>query len=268
MTTEIQHGVNEAFETYGYPGEGPLVITCEHASNRIPRPIATTDDDRAWLATHWGWDIGARTLSRELVRRSRSYAVLARFSRLLCDPNRPPNHRDFIRKETEGWSLTFNRTLEEQEIARRQTQYFDAYHAAVDSAIRTRMARPGSGDVVLLSMHSFTPIWNGRMRAMDIGVLFDKFEPIAQRLCEELTKEGFQTALNEPYSALDGLNYAVGRHGTAHGLVYLELEVNQSLIATPARARKVAARLSRAVSKLQVRAKGREPAGEESRTGG
>jgi predicted N-formylglutamate amidohydrolase len=83
---------------------------------------------------------------------------------------------------------------------------------------------------VLLSVHSFTPIWNGRMRAMDMGVLFDKFEPIAQRLAEELTKEGFQTALNEPYSALDGLNYAVSRHGTAHGLVYLELEMNQSLI--------------------------------------
>lgn len=257
MTTEIQHGVSEAVETYGYPGEGPLVITCEHASNRIPRPLSTTTDDRAWLATHWGWDIGARTVSRELVRRSRSHAVLARFSRLLCDPNRPPTHRDFIRKDTEGWQLTFNRTLDEEQVAWRQAQYFDAYHTAVDSAIRTRMARPGGGDVVLLSVHSFTPIWNGRMREMDMGVLFDKFEPIAQRLGEELTKEGFRTALNEPYSALDGLNYAVSRHGTAHGLVYLELEVSQSLIATPARARKVAARLCRAVNKLQVRAKGR-----------
>jgi predicted N-formylglutamate amidohydrolase len=255
MTTEIQHGVAEAFETYGYPGEGPLVITCEHASNRIPRPIATTSDDKAWLATHWGWDIGARTVSRELVRRSRSFAVMARFSRLLCDPNRPPDDREFIRKDTEGWALTFNRGIQESDVAWRRGEYFDAYHEAVDAAIRARLERPG--DAVLLSIHSFTPIWNGRMRAMDIGVLYDNFEPIARRLADELTKEGFQTALNEPYSALDGLNYAVGRHGTEHGLVYLEIEVNQSLVSTPARARKLAVRFGNALERLQVRAKRR-----------
>jgi predicted N-formylglutamate amidohydrolase len=254
---EIQHGVTEAYETYGYLGHGPLVITCEHASNRVPSPLRTTDDDRAWLNTHWGWDIGARTVARELVRRSGSFAVLARFSRLVCDPNRPPEDKEFIRTQTEGWSLTFNRKLEEAEAARRQTRYFDPYHQAVDSAIRHRMERPDGGDTVLLSVHSFTPIWNGRIRPMDMGVLFRHYEPVARRFGEELRKEGFEVALNEPYSALDGLSYAVERHGTAHNLVYLELELNQSLVCTPSRARKVAAPLARAISRLQVRSKAR-----------
>jgi len=55
-------------------------------------------------------------------------------------------------------------------------------------------------------------------------------------------------AENEPYSGYAGLIYATRRHGRAHGVVYLELEVRNDLIATPERARAQAKRIARALA--------------------
>ena len=65
---------------------------------------------------------------------------------------------------------------------------------------------------------------------MEIGVLFDSYDAVAQRLAEQFELQGFVTALNEPYSGLKGMMTVARRHGTAHGVIYLELELRQDLI--------------------------------------
>lgn len=249
------HTVEPAYETYGFPGRGPLVVTCEHASNRVPAPLRATESDRIWLSSHWGWDIGARTVARELVRISKSYGVMARFSRLVCDPNRHPSHVHFIRTRVEGTPLSFNRGLDDEEIARRIDTLHRPYHDAVDQALADRKTH--QGDVLLLSVHTFTPVWNHRVRTMDVGVLYNPFDALARRLARLLRAEGFETALNQPYSAKDGLAYTAILHGELHNVVYLELEINQSLTCTPARARKVARRIGRALMQLKLRTQAR-----------
>ena len=98
----------ESHEIYGSSDSGPLVLTCEHASRRIPAPLRTTANDRKWLSTHWGWDIGARTVCREMIRQTGGVGVFARFSRLLADANRAPNHEHLVRCAVEGDVLSFN----------------------------------------------------------------------------------------------------------------------------------------------------------------
>ena len=102
------------------------------------------------------------------------------------------------------------------------------------------------------AIHSFTPVYLGQSRPMEVGVLFDAYHEAAWRLEGALAEAGFATALNAPYSGMDGLIYSARRHGRAHGLVYLELEVRQDLIDTPARAAAVAERLAPALHTLQV----------------
>lgn len=244
--------VQDAYETFGTPGAGRFFFTCEHASNRVPAPLRTTAMDRAWLETHWGYDIGARTMSRELARMTGSYAVMARFSRLVVDANREPHQRDLIRPATEGHALTFNANVSDAERERRISRFHEPYHAAVDEGLAARLAG-GVGDILLLSVHSFTPVWNNRVRPMDVGVLFSPYEAVARRLEAELQKEGLETALNKPYSGREGLIYAAERHGQSHQVVFLELEVNQSLCCTPARARRAARRIAAALTRLHVR---------------
>ena len=129
--------------------------------------------------------------------------------------------------------------------------YHAPFHAAVDRVMSDRMQI--NRDVLLLSVHSFTPQLGEEKRTMDIGVLFDEYEPIAHRLRDEIAAEGFKTALNEPYSGRNGLMYTAHRHGTTSGAVFLELEINQALIGDAASARSVGRALTRALNRLRIR---------------
>lgn len=246
--------VTDACEIFGPPGEGPLFITCEHASARVPAPLRTSAGDRPWLQTHWAYDIGVRTLGRELVRLTRSRGVFARFSRLVCDTNRAPDHPDLIRTQTEGHALSFNEGVSPRERERRIQAYHEPYHTAIAAGLGAQIAGR-RGEVLLLSLHTFTPVWEGQARPMEVGVLYSSHEAVAARLAGELDREGFETAMNAPYSGRDGLIYSGARHGQAQRVVFLELEVNQALIGTPAAAMRVARRIAAATGRLRLRAR-------------
>ncbi len=240
-----EHVPYQAFEIVGDPrGVGPFVFTCEHATRLLPE-WAPEPRDLPLLEDHWGWDIGAADLTRALVAATGSFGVLSRFSRLVCDPNRDPSEASFIVSEVDGHRFSFNRDVDAAEALRRQQRYFDAYHDAVDRAIRLRLA--AGLQPRLCSIHSFTPIYLGRPRPMEIGVLFDRYDEQAWRLEGALAEQGFETVLNAPYSGRDGLIYSAQRHGLRHDLVYLELEVRQDLIDTPDAARSVAERIAAAL---------------------
>lgn len=248
--------LNEAYEILGDPEyTGRLLITCEHASNRLPQSLSPTAEDMKWLETHWGWDIGAAELARELVLIKDCLAVLAGFSRLLCDPNRALDDEGLIATQVEGHPLSFNGHLDDEELTWRIEDYWESFHNAVDEAMAARIAR--GGDVVLLSVHTFTPNMGGVARDMEVGVLFNEHEAVARRLANLLVQQGFLTALNEPYSGQGGLMYSANRHGQIHGVIALEIEVRQDLVDTPQKARMVARRLAPAITKLQVRSRHR-----------
>lgn len=240
----------DAFEVFGYPEAGPLVLSCEHASARIPPPLTTTASDREWLDTHWALDIGARAVTLAIAEHTRSSSVFARFSRLVCDPNRHRNRDDLVLAAIEGVNLSFNQGLSPADIQRRIDQYHEPFHQALDAALRERLLTPTPA--LFISVHSFTPIWARRLRTMDIGILFDRYDDEAKRLQRALEAEGFFVALNEPYSAMGtGLMYSAERHGQEHDVTHLELELNQALICTPERCRRVAHRIANAILRIR-----------------
>lgn len=232
-----------------------MVVTCEHASARIPRPLRTSAADRRWLDSHWALDIGAASVARELVRRTESIGILARFSRLVCDANRPIDADFWIREQIENHALSFNDALTDAERARRRDTYWESYHDTVDQQLAH--ALDSGSDVLLLAVHSFTPELEDEKRDMELGILFDRYDAVAKRLAGLLRDADFRTALNEPYSGLSGMIFAAQRHGTMHGVVYLEIEIRQDLIPTPAAARRVGRRIANALGHLGVRARRR-----------
>ncbi len=242
------HHIEDAFETIGSPTTGPVVFTCEHASNRVPSPLTTAPAEEALLRSHWGWDIGMRQMTMEAAAQTRSVAVLARFSRLVCDANRHRDSPTLILPAVEQTPLSFNQHLDEAEVARRQEHYHEPYHQAIDDALTERLHHPGP--LLLLSMHSFTPVWQHQLRPMDVGVLFGEHHALAEELAAHLRSEGLYTALNAPYSGANGLMYAADRHSAAHQVPCLELELNQTLTSTPARVAALTPKIVRAVMAL------------------
>lgn len=236
----------DAYEIVGSTSfPGPFVFTCEHATNLLPEWSATSAD-APFLEDHWGWDVGAADLTRALVSLTGSCGVLSCFSRLVCDPNREASEPSFVVESVDGHVLSWNRVADSAERARRNVRYAEAYHAAIDATVRERGALGAA--VRLCSVHSFTPVYLGRRRPMEVGVLFDDHDEHAWRLEGALAEEGFEVALNAPYSGRDGLIYAARRHGRASRLVYLELEVRQDLIDTRDKAHAIAERIARALA--------------------
>jgi predicted N-formylglutamate amidohydrolase len=207
-----------------------VILTCEHASKRLPRRLEANREARRFLDDHWGWDIGAWSLTRAVAARLGAGALGGRWSRLWIDLNRPIADPTLIRPEVEGFVLPWNRRLRPASIERRVLEFHSPYHAEVDRQVLRRLVR--GVRPILISVHTFTPELRGQQRAFDAGVLFKNHRSLACALGKGLRKTGLRVRYNEPYSGLAGMMYAVDRHGSHHGLPCLELEFNQNLLRT------------------------------------
>lgn len=226
-----------AFEAI--PGEGPLLLLCDHASNRLPQGGLGLDPDL--LATHIAYDIGAAAATRALAKAYGAPAFLGGWSRLLIDLNRGTDDPTIVMKLSDGSIIPGNnlgnRDADAAEVARRIKTFHAPYHAA----IAARLDRMGPAAVVI-SLHSFTPAWKGRPRPWEVGVLYDRDTRLSAPLMARLREAGFTVGDNEPYSgALKG--DTLYQHGTLRGLPHVLIEIRQDLIAADDAAQAFALRL-------------------------
>jgi predicted N-formylglutamate amidohydrolase len=221
----------------GAPGNSPLLLMCDHASNALPPGYGTLGIEPSLFATHIAYDIGAGVVTRALAAALGAPAVLGAWSRLLIDLNRGVDDPTLIMKLSDGSIVPGNRDLGETETARRIAHFHVPYHAAVTTQIESMPAVP-----VLVSVHSFTPHWKGRARVWEVGVLWDRDGRLARPLIGRLEKAGFCVGDNEPYSgSLE--NDCLYRHGTIRGLPHALIEIRQDLIADDDAARAFSARM-------------------------
>jgi predicted N-formylglutamate amidohydrolase len=219
--------VEEAFETIMGEPDSPIFLTCEHASTRLPTLWQWPVQDTRLLGTHWAFDLGAREVVFELAEALQSSAVLSRFTRLLVDPNREEDHRDLFRGFADGAAILLNQAVTAEDRAARLARYYRPYHTAVDAALA------GNRAPILLSIHSFTPLYEGVAREVQLGVLFNREERAADRLADALARQFEGVARNEPWSGRDGLIFSAESHAERHGRIALELEVRQDLATDP-----------------------------------
>ena len=218
-----------------------LIFLCDHASNRLPEEYGTLGLDIALMATHIASDIGAAAVTRALAARFGAPAVLARWSRLLIDLNRGEDDPTLVMKLSDGSIIPGNRVVGGDELADRIARFHAPYHARIAEEID---AQTGRGAVpVLISMHSFTPLWKRFARPWEVGVLWDRDARLARPLIDTLTRAGFRVGDNEPYSG-ELENDCLYRHGTMNGLPHVLIEIRQDLIADAASATAFADRLA------------------------
>lgn len=221
----MEHLESEAVDVYRREAKSPAaLLTSEHASARLPGGWSWGAGDAHLVDSHWAYDLGAAELTRELARDLGVGAVLSRFSRLLADPNRDLDAHDLFRRQADGQPVHLNQSIDAAERERRIRNYWEPYHAAIDQELGATNAP------VLLSIHTFTPNYQGELREVEVGVLFDDPEEReAEVLREVIAKHGFDTRLNEPYSGRGGMMYAANRHARKHQRLALELELRQDL---------------------------------------
>jgi predicted N-formylglutamate amidohydrolase len=226
-----------------------VILTCDHASNRVPRALAQLGLDDAALAQHIGWDIGAAAVTRRLATVLGASAVLAGTSRLVIDCNRDPDDPSSIPTVSDGVAIPGNRDLTDADRRARRAAFFAPYHAAIQGLIEAALAR---GIVpALVSVHSFTPELGGTARPWHVGILWDGDGRLPQPLLAALRGDAALTVGdNQPYSARQPAGYTVRHHALERGLPHVAIEIRQDEIADDAGATRWAARLAAALQPI------------------
>lgn len=199
-------------------GKGRFVLVCEHASNALPERFGGLGLSASDLSAHIAWDIGAAALTGRLSALLDAPAVLAGYSRLLCDVNRPPGAADSICAVSDGRAVPGNAALDETARQRRADGLYHPFHDALERILARKEG------AALVSIHSFTPVFGGRARAMHAGVLFEGDNPFARSLARALAREeGLDCRINEPYGPDDGVLHTLRRHGAGRDTAMIEV---------------------------------------------
>lgn len=234
-------------ETRNEHGPSDIVLICEHAGRRIPRGLGTmglSEEDRA---SHIAWDIGAREVATALSDMLKAPLFMQRYSRLVCDCNRRPDAPPFAPEISEATMIPANVGLLEADRRIRADAIFHPFHDAVTAFLdaRARNGRP----TILATIHSFTPVFLGRARPWEIGVLFNRDRLLAPAIADWLkANTAYCVGINEPYSVGDDTDYAIPVHGEKRGLRCVEFEIRNDMIADTAQARAWADLLVQALS--------------------
>ena len=108
---------------------------------------------------------------------------------------------------------------------------------------------------LLLSIHSFTPVLNGRSRPWHMGVSCGRDRRLAALLRGALISRGnFNVGDNEPYPIEADVDYTIPVHGEARGLPCAMIEIRQDGIRTAAGAAAWAAQLAQAYRMIEAEA--------------
>lgn len=241
MRQDFDDGIADAYELIGTARQGRWLVTCDHASNRVPDCVnnGSLGLSGSDMNRHIAYDVGAAGVTRLLAHALNAPAVLSRFSRLVIDPNRGEDDPTLVMRLYDGTIIPTNRHVSETEIERRLNAFHRPYHAALSALAGAR------DDRVLVSVHSFTPRLNGRSpRPWHLGVLSADDRRLADPLLQRLAFErDIISGDNVPYHGKLGGD-AMDRHGLTPGRPHVLVEIRNDLIETETGQMNWAARLA------------------------
>lgn len=238
------------FQIHNPHGSSPFVLLADHAGQRVPAALRDLGLPQHELDRHIGWDIGIAGTTRALAQRLDAWAIEQTYSRLLIDCNRPLASPTLIPETSDGTAIPSNAALSDAQRQQRIDSIHAPYHARIEAELEQR--RRAGTPTLLVMMHSFTPTMAGLQRPWHAGVLYHQDTRFAHALLQALRAEGdLVVGDNEPYSVSSTSDYAVPVHGEGRGLVHVELEIRQDLIADEAGQQAWAQRLERVFRALQ-----------------
>jgi predicted N-formylglutamate amidohydrolase len=204
------------------------VVTCEHAGNTVPLNYSHLFHGKEdILRSHRGWDPGAVEVASLLSNTLSAPFFICETTRLLVEPNRSLNSGSLFSEYSLG--------LTDSEKDHLLQNYYHPHRTTVEQLIRNSTDH----QVLHLSIHTFTPVWDGLERKVDLGLLFDPQRKNETKFCEEyrtkLSKSlpAINIEFNEPYKGIDDgfTTYLRTQFGDDQYLG-IEIEINQKFVGT------------------------------------
>jgi len=238
-------------DIYNSNGSSEFLIVCEHASNYIPDGFENLGLHQKDLQSHVAWDPGAMAVAQILSRDLDAKLVFSGVSRLVYDCNRPPSASDAIPARSELFDIPGNAGLSDADTENRAADYYQPFKNLLAKTLRA-----DANLQVLVTIHSFTPVFLKQRRDVEFGILHDSDSRLADAMLENAhIMAGMNVQRNAPYGPQDGVTHTLKIHGIANGLLNIMLEIRNDLIADAAQqeamAKAVATLLRQALATVQ-----------------
>ncbi|MDH4413423.1 MAG: N-formylglutamate amidohydrolase [Rhizobium sp.] len=205
-----------------------VVLVCEHASAILPASAGNLGLSAEALSSHIAWDPGALAIARLLARKLDGRLVHQRFSRLLYDCNRPPESPAAMPEKSEIYEIPGNRELAPAERYARTAALYVPFHDRVNSEIESVIGR--GLQPVVVTIHSFTPVYFGKPREVEVGILHDTDTRLADAMLDAARGGPYRVERNVPYGPEDGVTHSLRLHAIPYGHPNVMIEVRNDLI--------------------------------------
>jgi len=207
-----------------------IVLVCEHASPHIPAELNNLEISPAAQRSHAAWDPGAVAVARGMSEALDAVLVSSSVSRLVYDCNRPPSAPDAMPTRSETFDVPGNVGLSDAAKEARVARYYTPFRDRLAAEVARR------ADPIVVTLHSFTPVFHGTAREVEIGILHDSDSRLADAMLG--VASGYDIRRNAPYGPEDGVTHTLQEHAVRHGHLNVMIEVRNDLIAeTPAQAK-------------------------------
>lgn len=204
-----------------------LIFSCEHAGNKVPRKYQPLfANQNRILETHEGWDIEVFNLAKLVAKKLNAPLFSHHETRLLVDVNRSLNSNTLFSRIT-------NRLSEEE-----RNSIIEKFYSPYREELRKQVTQATKKKTVVhYSLHSFTPVFKGEKRHIDIGILYHPKISTDLKTAEQLRTQfqllapNLRIEMNRPYSGIsDGICNSLRESTKKDRYQGLELEFNQALL--------------------------------------
>ncbi len=200
------------FAVYSPDGASPFLLTCDHAGRRVPERLGDLGLSESDLQRHIAGDIGAEAMARVMAEELDAWLICQTYSRLVIDCNRPLNSLTSIPTRSEATDIPGNQNLDDAAIHARRREIFEPYHQRTIDEFERRKREGRS--TILVTVHSFTPVYMGQTRPWQVGMLYQHDARLAHAMLEIARADGrWCVGDNQPYAPTDESEYAVPVHG-------------------------------------------------------
>ena len=186
-----------------------LLITVEHASNRLPAEAHGLGLAPKILDSHVAWDPGALALGRALHVQLGGELLIGEWSRLWVDLNRSETNPRVAPPKSFGVHVPGNVGLGREALRRRIEDCWCPFRE------QARRIVEASGHWVHIGMHTFTPDLGGESRDFDLAALYDPRRPwereLAGRIVTYWRAQGWKARRNAPYRGVTDAPDAISR---------------------------------------------------------
>ena len=229
----------ESVQIVNSEAKSSVVLICEHAAFFIPAKFQNLGLSEEDQKSHAAWDPGAMGVAQRLSQKLDATLIAGTVSRLVYDCNRPPEANDAMPARSERINVPGNVDISDSDRQMRIKMYYEPFRQAVADCMK------GTNDPIMITIHSFTPVYHGNERAVEIGVLHDSDTRLADAMLDTAAQHmKANVQRNQPYGPEDGVTHTLKEHALADKHLNVMLEIRNDLIRTEEEQTAMADRMS------------------------